>query len=340
MKRRRQLTETQLIRKFTRSIEAAGVHPGGLVLGVGDDAAVFNGPRGEDFVVTQDVQVENRHFSRKWFSGRELGWRLAAVNLSDVAAMGAAPRYALSSLVLPRLLDTGYVDQITKGIVSHLARFDAALIGGNVSSSDAALTCDLTLIGSCRRGRAWRRNALAGDAVVLVGAVGEAAAGLDLLTSGDYKSRGNEARLVRAFKSPQPQLDVAKLLSRVNSVHGAIDVSDGLSTDLRRVCRASGLGCEVNAGSLPLSRALSEFCAVRGCDADDWMLRGGEDYALILCVAPRAARRLCKRIESGTGRSANIIGRFTEAGDTVFLRADGRRDRLPDTGWDHLVSPD
>ncbi len=340
MKQRKQLTETELIQKFTRSIETAGVHPGGLVLGVGDDAAVFNGPRGEDFVVTQDVQVEGRHFYRKWFSGRELGWRLAAVNLSDIAAMGAAPRYALFSLVLPRDLETTYVDHIARGIVAQLAQYGAALIGGNVATTDGPLTCDLTLIGSCRRGRAWRRRALAGDAIVLVGAVGEASAGLELLRSGGYKTRGNEARLVRAFKSPQPLLDVAKLISSVNSVHGAIDVSDGLSTDLRRVCRASGLGCEVKAESLPLSRALSGFCAGKGITTYDWMLRGGEDYALILCVAARAARRLCDRIENETGRSAKIIGRFTENQDTCLLRENGSRSRLLESGWDHLTAPD
>lgn len=338
MKRTRPLSETGLIQKITRSIEAAGVQPRGLVAGVGDDAAVFRGPRGEDFVVTQDVQVEDRHFNRSWFSGRELGWRLAAVNLSDVAAMGAAPRYALFSLVLPPSVESRYTEQIAKGITAHLARFGAALIGGNVSGTDGPLTCDLTLIGSCRRNRGWLRRARPGDAIVLAGVVGEAAAGLDILASGVSRSRRGQASLVRAFKRPEPLLDVTGALRGGAAVHGAIDVSDGLSTDLLRICRICGLGCELFADRLPLSRPLARFCAGAGRDPVDMMLRGGEDYALILSVAPRWANRICDRIRSRTGRPASVAGRFTASAGKWLVGADGGRTRLQPTGWDHLTS--
>jgi thiamine-monophosphate kinase len=306
---------------------------------VGDDAAVVRGPRGEDLVVTQDIQVEGHHFSRDWFSGRELGWRLAAVNLSDVAAMGAEPRYALFSLVLPASLDPRYVEQISKGLVAHLARFGAALIGGNISTTDGPLTCDLTVIGSCRRGRAWYRRAAAGEAIVLVGRVGEAAAGLTLFKQDPETMPRGGTRLVRAFKRPEPLLDVAELLRGGRTVRGAIDVSDGFSTDLLRVCRHNGVGCEVFADRLPLSRALARFCDETGRDAVDTMLSGGEDYALILTVSSRSAERVCRRIEETTGHPARVVGTFTRSERTVVVQPGDRRTHLRATGWDHLATP-
>jgi thiamine-monophosphate kinase len=340
------ISETQLIERFSRAVATAGIRPRGLVHGVGDDAAVFRGPPGRDFVVTQDVQVENRHFRTGWFGGRELGWRLAAVNLSDVAAMGATPRYGLFSLVLPARIEPSYIDQIGRGIVSHLARFGAALVGGNVSGTGGPLTCDLTLIGECRRGGAWLRRGHPGDAIIVAGRLGEAAAGLELLRRRPAKktARPGKAevggpgagRLVRAYKRPVPLLDVVDALRGTPGIHGAIDVSDGLSTDLIRVCRASGAGCEIDASALPVSRALAAYCANRRVDPIDWIMRGGEDYALVLSAAPGRAERIRSRIETATNTPARIVGRFTARRGSYTILVDGRPRRFRATGWDHL----
>jgi thiamine-monophosphate kinase len=270
------ISESRLIERFVRAIETAGVRAPGLVTGVGDDAAVFRGNSGEDFVVTQDVLVEGRHFKREWFGGRELGRRLASVNLSDVAAMGARPLYGLFSLVLPADTDPAYVEQISKGIVSRFSEFGAALIGGNVSGTGGPLTCDLTVIGACPRGKAWLRRARSGDAIVIAGRLGEAAAGLEMLRAGRGTSAGRGGRLVSAFKRPRPLLAVPKALRGTPGVRGAIDVSDGLSTDVIHVCEPSGVGCEIDADALPASRPLAAFCKARGADPVDWMMRGGD----------------------------------------------------------------
>jgi len=330
------LSETKLIERFSRAIDAAGVRPRGLVRGVGDDAAVFRGPPGRDLVVTQDVQVEGRHFRREWFNGRELGWRLAAVNLSDVAAMGARPCYGLFSLVLPERIDQSYVEQVGKGIVSHLARFGAALVGGNVSGTGGPLTCDLTVIGECRRSRAWYRHARPGDAIVVAGRLGEAAAGLGLLGAGGGTPPGG--RLVAAYKRPTPLLDVVGVLRGTAGIHGAIDVSDGLSTDLVHVCTSSGVGCEVDAGALPVSRPLAAYCSDRGVDPVDWIMGGGEDYALVLSVAPGRAERVRSRVEKAAKTPARIIGKFTGRRGHYTIVVEGRRRRFRATGWDHLQS--
>jgi thiamine-monophosphate kinase len=335
MKKRDATSESQLIGRIVRAVELAGVKPRGLVKGIGDDAAVLRGRSDRDLVVTQDIQVEGRHFDTEWFTGRELGWRLAAVNLSDIAAMGARPRFGLFSLVLPERVDPAYVNQIGMGIVAHLARFGAALIGGNVSGTDGPLACDLTLIGECARGRAWLRRARAGDAIVVVGRLGEAAAGLELMRAATGKA-STAGRLVRAYQRPVPRLDVVEVAAGKAGVRGAIDVSDGLSTDVIHMCEASGVGCEIDADSLPVSRLLAAYCADRAVDPVEWVMRGGEDYALILSVVGRHAEKIRARIERVTNSPVCIIGKFTaRKGHYVIIR-DGRRRRFVASGWDHL----
>ena len=334
MKKRDATSESKLIDKIKRSVEMAGVKPRGLVKGIGDDAAVLRGRSDRDLVVTQDIQVEGRHFDTGWFSGRELGWRLAAVNLSDIAAMGARPRFGLFSLVLPERADPAYIDQIGKGIVSHLAQFGAALIGGNVSGTGGPLACDLTLIGECARGGAWRRRARPGDAIVVAGRLGEAAAGLELLRTAGKTLTGG--RLLRAYKRPMPRLDIVDVLRGRAGVGGAIDVSDGLSTDVIHVCEASGVGCEIDAGSLPVSRLVGAYCEDRGIDPVEWVMRGGEDYALILSVARRHAEKIRARIERMTKSPVCIIGKFTVHKGRYVLVRDKRGRRFVASGWDHL----
>jgi thiamine-monophosphate kinase len=329
---KRQEGEDALIASFARFIDRAGVKPRGLVAGVGDDAAIFRGS-GEDYVVTKDVLVEGRHFRRTWFSGAALGWRAAAVNLSDVAAMGAHPRFGLVSLVVPENMPLPYARGIERGIQRHLAKYGATIIGGNVSGVLGPLVVDVTLIGACRSGAAWKRNARRGDAIVLVGPVGDAAIGLSQLEENPI-ARGS---LVTRYRKPVPRLDVARLLAGHPAVHGAMDISDGLSTDLIRMCRASGVGCELAESQLPLSRALKAYCIGRGHDPLMWAMRGGEDYALILAVAPSKAEWLCRRVKARLGISAVVAGHFTgKKGQFRIVGEDGRARAFRASGWDHL----
>jgi thiamine-monophosphate kinase len=332
----RSRTEHELIAAFARAIDAAGVRPPGLVAGVGDDTAVVRPESGKDTLLTQDVQVEGRHFERRWLSGRELGWRLAAVNLSDVAAMGGEPRYALLSIVAPTDVPQSYLLDAVRGVVAHLSQYRAAVVGGNVSSTEGPLVCDMTLTGVVAAGRAWRRRAREGDAIVVAGELGAAAAGLVLLRTMRRVAPGG--RLVRAFKRPEPRLDVARLLRSNPAVHGAIDVSDGLSGDLVHVCRAAGLGCEVDGGALPVSRTTELFCRTHGHEPAEWAMRGGEDYALVLAVSPRSAKSVCDRIRTRLEIPARVVGRFTRAkGVYRMTYPDGSVHRFQPGSWDHFA---
>lgn len=324
-------SEFQLIEAFARGIRRGGVRAPGVVIGVGDDAAVLRPNAREDLVVTADAMVEGTHFERRWYTGRELGWRLAAVNLSDIAAMGAVPRYGLVSLSIPPRFDTTILEGIERGVVDHLARRKAVVVGGNVTSTRGPLTLDLTLIGACARGRAWRRYAKAGDAIVVAGELGAAAVGLALLWEGETRGA-----LVNAYKKPTPRLDVVHALAKGTSVRGAIDVSDGFSSDVIHLCEASRLGCDIDTDALPIPRAVRAMCVKRGAEPVEWALHSGDDYALILSVAPKRAADVCRRIRQA-GCPAVVVGRFTKRrGAYRLVDSSGKVRPFAAGGWDHL----
>jgi thiamine-monophosphate kinase len=308
----------------------------GIIRGVGDDTAVLRPGAGRDVLLTGDALVEGRHFRRAWFSGRDLGWRLAAVNLSDIAAMGGDPRWALLSLSVPDDVAGRFVLDIERGARDHLARFGADIVGGNLSGIDKTLVCDMTLAGAVARGRYWRRTCRPGrDAIVLVGRLGDARAGLEVLRS--KRSRQSYGSLVRAYKKPEPLIEAARLARGDRAVHGAVDVSDGFVLDLSRICDAAGAGFVVDADALVPSRSLASFCATARKRTLDYMLYGGEDYALVLAVGEWRAASLAAKIHRHTRLPATVVGRFTRTrGRFEIADSRGRRRRLEARGWDHL----
>jgi len=327
--------ENELIRSFARM--ASGAPSRDVVVGIGDDAAVVQCKNGRKLILTTDVQVENVHFRRRWFTGRELGWRLAAVNLSDIAAMGGRPLYGLLSLAVPPDCKPDYMKAIESGVARHLHSCGAEIIGGNISRSEKHLVCDLTLVGDCITKKVWRRSCRPKrDAVVVVGKLGSARAGLDLLE----KAKGKKPyhALVRAYKKPRPLLEVAFALRNELVVHGAIDVSDGFSTDLIRICERNDSGCEVNPERLPVEQSLIRFCEEREESAAKWALHGGEDYALILSVAANRAEMLAERIQAKLGLPVRVVGRFTDhKGRYELVNDSGHREPFISGGWDHLA---
>jgi thiamine-monophosphate kinase len=332
-------TERELLQSFDRIIAGRKTRTPGLVTGIGDDAAVLRPLPNQDLLVTTDVLVEGRHFERKWLTGLQLGWRLAAVNLSDIAAMGGTPRYALLSFAIPPAVETAYIEDVERGARDHLAHHRATVVGGNVSGIDGPLVCELTLIGACEKDKAWKRAGRPGkDAVVVVGRFGEARAGLDLLAR---RSRAKRfARLIRAYKRPKPLLDAVRLLAGEPALHGAIDVSDGFSTDVIHMCEAGGAGCEIDMRRFPLSKPLQSYCIAYGKVALEMALHGGEDYGLILAVDARKADDVATRIQRSLKLPARVVGRFTDRpGSYYLLGARGRRIPLRPQGWDHLTSP-
>jgi len=309
----------------------------GAVLGIGDDAAVWRpGPESEQ-VVTADLLLEGVHFDLAYTPLADLGRKALAVNLSDIAAMGAVPRWAVLSLGLP-----GDPDPFWPLVESFLDAADAAavtLVGGDTCASGAGLLVSVTVIGEVPAGRAViRAGAKAGDEVWVTGTPGESAAGLALL-KGQEKANAAIApeereRLVRRHLDPTARVAEGVRL-RDAGVSAMIDVSDGLAGDLGHVLAASGVGALLEADALPLSGALRAYCAAIGTDAAAHVLSGGEDYELVFAVPPAAEARVRDLVASGAVTACRI-GRFeTEPG--LRLRREGEVRAVLPRGYEHFA---
>jgi thiamine-monophosphate kinase len=315
--RLRDVGEFGLIERFARI--ARGGPRGGVVLGVGDDAAVLRARPGEDLVVTTDALVEGVHFRFATQGARTIGARALAVNLSDLAAMGARPLGALLAFAAPRELPVRSALDLVRGLVALGRRHACPLVGGNVArAKETSLT--VTALGAVARGRALRRSAARpGDRILVTGSLGGAALALARAERGGAR--------IRAV--PEPRLRAGRILARTPGVGACIDLSDGLLADLGHVLEASGAGAEVDVASLPATRGFGAACRRLGLDAEELLLVGGEDYELLFTVRPGFPRasRLARRL----GLAVTEIGVVTRRG----LRLRGaKRPRRP--GWRHF----
>jgi thiamine-monophosphate kinase len=293
--------------------------------GIGDDAAVL--PPGS-FAVTLDHQIAGVHFP-PGLDPAVVARRLLAVNLSDLAAMGASPDYAFLALAAPPGFDHR---RFLTALLAACRRHGLTLAGGDLARSPA-LTTSLTLLGTKDPEARWltRDGARPGHALWLGGTIGESAAGRMLIERGapDTASpalRRALRRAVRRHLAPTPQLALGRWLGRQKE-GAAMDVSDGLARDLHRLCRASGVGAVIDAAALPLAKRFRILCAAIGADPLALALGGGEDYVLLLTLPEGIVPP-----EPGARR----IGAITR-GRRVAISQDGGRSDLPDAGWDHLA---
>jgi thiamine-monophosphate kinase len=300
--------------------------PGGSL--IGDDAAIL--PAGGPFVVTVDHQIAGVHFPPA-LDPAIVARRLLAVNLSDLAAMGAAPAYAFLALAAPPGFDHR---RFFTALLAACRRHGLTLAGGDLARNPERLTASLTLLGTRPETARWleRSGARPGHALWLGGTIGESAAGRMLIERGEPKEafpslQKAMRRAVRRHLEPRPQLALGRWLG-TQKEGAAMDVSDGLARDLHRLCRASGTGAEIEAGALPFADRFAKLCAAIGADPLALALGGGEDYILLFTL-PEGS-------EPPPEKRARRIGRITKGNEVALLRG-GERSPLPDLGWDHLI---
>lgn len=318
------LGEFELIDRFFARL---GARRGDVVLGVGDDAALLRVPDGSELVASIDTFVEGSHFL-PGAHGDDVGWRVLAANLSDLAAMGATPAWATLALTLPAV-DEDWLDDFARGFGALAEAHGVALVGGDTTRGP--LTITVQIMGHASAGRALRRaGAQPGDLVYVTGWVGDSAAGL-AIEQGRLGGQGaNRSYLVERFRRPEPRVAFGQRLHGIASA--CIDVSDGVACDAGRIARASGCGIVLRASELPLSRAL--FAVAGESRAREFALGGGEDFELLFTVPP--ARRAALAAQLGAGAPAcHCIGEVV-AGKGV--RVLGERGDLPvPAGWDHFA---
>ena len=322
-------------------------HHSSLLFGIGDDAAVIRQRAGLETVVTADLLVEGVDFDLRRFptDPRDLGHKALAVSLSDVAAMGARPRFCLLAVGLPETLWRGdFLRQFYAGARALARRHGVQIIGGDLSRTTERVVVDSVVLGEARRGRTvMRGGARPGDQLFVTGALGGAAAGLRLLENlaGVNRRRGApprltaaERRLVRRQTRPDPRVEWGLWLGEHRLASAMIDLSDGLSSDLAHLCREGGVGARVEAERLPLDPSLARAAgSLPGADPLALALDGGEDFELLFAVRPRHVPKLPREL-GGVG--VTRVGEVTAARGRVSLFADGRARPLRPGGFEHF----
>ena len=318
------LEETELIRAIRKEF---AVLRRGLILGIGDDAAVLK--EGKKYLIlTKDLLIEDIHFITALHPPRLLGKKSLNVNLSDIAAMGGSPKYALLGLSLPSRTPLNWLEEYFSGFNLACRQWGVALIGGDVSQSQK-ITISVTVVGQGKNIIA-RKGAKPGHLIFVSGYLGDAKQGFLLLRKGFKLGDNKKAEtLLRAFLDPSPQLHLAQELSRHKLASSMIDTSDGLSVDLFHLCEESRCGAEVEKERLPISPQL-RFWQKKPFD---FALHGGEDYQLLFSVPPRnmeSVLRLRKKYR------LTCIGRFIRKKGLYILDQNRKKKPLPVRGYQHF----
>lgn len=311
---------------------AEGFH---LVQGIGDDTAVIQTAAGE-MLWTSDMLIEGVHFRLDLGDPYRLGWKALAVNLSDIAAMGGQPIFALWSCAFPPECLLGWADRLVEGFLACAQQYGVQLIGGDTNRA-SMVVLDIGVLGRATCRPLFRSTAHAGDRLFLTGSIGGSRAGLErLLQDGWQKAEADDPAAVETHLKPIPRLREGQLAAE-QGASALIDLSDGLAGDLLKLCEASGCGAILWQHALPLHPSVTRLAQEKGFDPHLFALVGGEDYELLIAVPPDWASECQQRIEAETGTTLTEIGFLTEERTLWVKDPSGQHLPLP-AGWDHFGS--
>jgi thiamine-monophosphate kinase len=344
------MNEFDFIKKIRVLTEQRAVSSG-LVRGIGDDAAVLRSSAGSDVVVSIDLLIEDVDFRRDATQPDLLGYKALAVSLSDIAAMGARPRWALLSLGVPNdIWESDFLDRFYDGFFQLADRYGVGLIGGDLSRTPDKVVIDSLVIGECQPEReVFRSGAQPGDQIFVTGFLGDAAAGLRLIERGvrlhepatkepppsavEESERHPIDHLLLRQLQPEPRVGWGLLLGEQQLATAMIDISDGLSSDLHHLCTESKVGALIDAARIPIDQLVTELCGRRALDPLMLALHGGEDFELLFTVKPDNVTKLPARVD---GVSLTRIGEITEAANGVRIVEGSRTWNLEPGGWEHF----
>ncbi len=318
-----------------------------IIRGIGDDTAIVRPSPGSWSLLTTDLLVEGIHFDGRTASFADIGYRAAVANLSDIAAMGGMPEFLLIALAIPQQGTRSQVHQLYRGLMTACRPYGVRLVGGDTSASKSGWFLSLALVGTVAPQRALLRNgAKVGDLLYVTGNLGDSLAGLKLLresTSSRHRSRETHTLsrthkqfLVKRHLHPTARVREGQWLSAGRLATAAIDLSDGLSGDLRHMCEESGVGADLDLSAIPLSPACRAYAQARRLDPVALALAGGEDYELLFTVSPRNQSRLEREAKRRGFRLTNI-GTIRPAGLGIRAQCHGKASRpLSVTSYEHF----
>ena len=330
----REIGEFGFIRRVSRGCL---VRPEGVERAIGDDAAAFVVPSDELTLVTTDLLVERVHFLRDATTPFNLGHKAMAVNLSDIAAMGGIPREAFVSTAIPAGCPVEYLDGLYDGMKSLAARHGVNILGGDTTGSVADLIVNVTVVGHVRVMRCC--IAPGPDQAISCASPARSEIAAPACISFWRSSTPSDAAMRTLFDAhilPRPHLEEGRFLAATRAATAALDLSDGLSSDLMHIVEESGVGIRVHADRIPISAELREFCAGRNRDPFRFALAGGEDYVLAVTVRPDRIGEVGRDFAARFGRPLHCIGEATDSGHLEFVTPDGQTEIVRPTGWDHF----
>jgi thiamine-monophosphate kinase len=332
------LGENDLVRKLLAALPLPPHRASlrSISLGPGDDAALFPTLQGYQSILTCDWFLEGTHFLREKHPPDSIGWKCLARAASDVAAMGGRPRCFLLSLALPASCTGRWLDQFLLGLRRASTRLSCPLAGGDTTQRDEILL-NVTVLGEVRSGRALTRSgARPGDKIFVSGRLGEAERGLQALRKMRRVQPADP--LLQKHLYPEPRVALGQWLAQHRIATAMMDLSDGLSTDLPRLCAASAVGARIELARLPASQPSPPKKTLRAMptrDSTDFALNGGDDYELLFTVSPAKARNLPSRFK---GLLITQIGEITRERKLLLVQPDGSHLPLKDRGWNSFAS--
>lgn len=315
--------------------QIVGQTPETVVVGMGDDGAVLRSQPGWNTVLTTDALVEGVHFDLSYTPVESLGWKALAINLSDVAAMGGIPRYAVVSLALPSTWTVEDVALLYEGMGRCGRKYGCAVVGGDTVRSRDGCFVSVTVFGEVEEGCAVGRDgAHEGDYLCVTGEMGGARVGLEVLRSGEDERRFRDA--VSRFLEPAVRLQEARRLVRELGVSSMIDVSDGLASEVGHLCKQSDLGCLLWEEKVPVAEDAVRWNRQEGTAFSAYALESGEEYELLFTVdksrydAWRVGTKNSGRVE------VTVVGQMTRKEDGIRVVREGEVFPLLPAGWDHF----
>ncbi|MFQ5677227.1 MAG: thiamine-phosphate kinase [bacterium] len=336
----RRLGEFGLITKLQSRLQYRSPQ---IVAGIGDDCAVYRGKPGKYQIISSDCLVEKVHFDLSTTSPEQLGRKVLAVNLSDIAAMGGAPWLALISTAIPKTFPVKFMERFYDGLNQISGQYQIEIAGGDTVCSPKHFYINITILGEANKRRFFTRaGAREGDKIFVTGSLGDAALGLKLLQSRKTWAgpRAAQQLLIRKQLDPVPRICESRLLVKSKAeITAMIDVSDGLAQDLSHICRASGTGAILWEESLPKSSAFEKICFLNSIAPRKLVLTGGEDYELLFTLKPESVKYLTGRFKK-IGKDLTLIGEITRnRGKTILVKKNGRREVLRKLmGFNHFAT--
>ncbi len=323
---------------FINRISPLGnIRPEGVIKGIGDDCAVIQIQTDEYLLVTTDLLLEKVHFLVEWASPETIGARALTANLSDIAACGGNPRDVFLSLAIPDKMEVEWLDAFYRGLTKLARQYKVNVLGGDTTSSKTDFVISIAVTGLVPAEQVLlRHTAKEGDIIILTGPTGLSRAGCDILIKRQDLKTEAAIAAVEAHLKPRPHIAEGRMLATSGACTAAIDVSDGISSDLAHLCQDSGLGAILYETRIPIPPELTQLGKILKRRPMDWVLNGGEDYVLLAAITPTKLQGVIEEAEKNNWKFYPI-GEFVAGPKMQLSRSDGKTQEIAPAGWDHFA---